>query len=102
MAGADGGRSGEGIHGAIGETGWGSTGSGTGSRGASSGKGPAPCRERCLWAQALSHRGRRGRKKDFPDAERLRKRLWPRNWSSASCRMGSSVFGARGCAESTS
>ena len=26
-------------------------------------------------AQALSHRGRRGRKRDFPDAERLGKRL---------------------------
>jgi transposase len=27
------------------------------------------------WAQALSNRGRRGRKRDFPDAERLVKRL---------------------------
>jgi hypothetical protein len=50
-------------------------------------------------AQAQSQRGRRGRKKDCPDAARLVKRRV--NWSSASCRMGSSVLGARGCVEST-
>ena len=31
-------------------------------------------------AQAQSNRGRRGRKKDFPDAERLVKRLVARGW----------------------
>lgn len=38
-------------------------------------KGPDPKSGRLHLAQAQSNRGRRGRKKDFPDAERLVKRL---------------------------
>jgi hypothetical protein len=35
----------------------------------------ARCRESRIWRQAQSNRGRRGWKKDFPDALRLVKRL---------------------------
>jgi len=53
-------------------------------------------------AQALSHRGRRGRKRDFPDAERLGKRLVAQELVLRFVPDGEHVFGARGCVESTS
>ena len=53
-------------------------------------------------AQALSHRGRRGRKRDFPDAERLGKRLVAQELVLRFVQDGEHVFGARGCVESTS
>ena len=46
-------------------------------------------------AQAQSNQGRHGRKRDFPDAERLVKRLVAHELPTALCRMSRSVSGAR-------
>jgi len=79
------------------ETSVGSAGKGIGSRYARSEKAQAGGRETLhLGAGAIETAGPRGRKKDFPDAERLVKRLVARETDSELCaRLPSSVCGGR-------
>src|SRR3989442_4928652 len=53
-------------------------------------------------AQAQSNRGRRGRKRDFPDAERLVKRLVAQELTLSLVPDAEQDCGGRGCRESTS
>jgi transposase len=69
-----GGGSCDGVHGAILETGVGNPRTLLAAELQEAGR-CAPCQERCIWRWRSPIAERRGRKRDFPDAERLLKRL---------------------------